>query len=60
MRYRRPACICAIATRPLQAVLVGGYGGSWLPLPSAAGKRRPRESQLNDSRTKPLGGHPVA
>jgi NADH:ubiquinone oxidoreductase subunit F (NADH-binding) len=24
------------ATRPLQAVLVGGYGGSWLPLPSAA------------------------
>jgi NADH:ubiquinone oxidoreductase subunit F (NADH-binding) len=24
------------AARPLQAVLVGGYGGSWLPLPSAA------------------------
>jgi NADH:ubiquinone oxidoreductase subunit F (NADH-binding) len=23
-------------TRPLQAVLVGGYGGSWLPLPAAA------------------------
>jgi NADH:ubiquinone oxidoreductase subunit F (NADH-binding) len=24
------------AGRPLQAVLVGGYGGSWLPLPAAA------------------------